>query len=170
MNKSIKAALLSILMLIALPSNGQTCNSSITRSTPDDQFTINDDATVTDKKTALTWMRCSLGQTDDSSCTGPASGYNWQNALTAANSTDFAGQDDWRLPNIKELKSIAEQACYDPTINASIFPNTVSGYYWSSSPYASSHGRAWIVYFNNGFGGSRFKSSLTYVRLVRGGQ
>jgi hypothetical protein len=172
MNKSIKAALLSILMLIALPSNGQTCNLSITRSTPDNQFTIND-GTVTDNKTTLTWMRCSLGQAwdaDSSSCTGTASRYNWQNALTAANSTDFAGQNDWRLPNIKELKSITEQACYDPAINDTIFPNTRSDYYWSSSPSASNDGNAWLVNFSNGGDGSSGKSYDRYVRLVRGGQ
>jgi hypothetical protein len=172
MNKSIKAALLSILMLIALPSNGQTCNLSITRSTPDNQFTIND-GTVTDNKTTLTWMRCSLGQAWDagsSSCTGTASKYNWQNALTAANSTDFAGQNDWRLPNIKELKSIVEQACYLPAINDIIFPNTQSTYYWSSSPYAGSNDRALIVSFYSGSGVSVSKGSGRYVRLVRGGQ
>jgi hypothetical protein len=172
MNKSIKAALLSILMLIALPSNGQTCNLSITRSTPDNQFTIND-GTVTDNKTTLTWMRCSLGQAWDagsSSCTGTASKYNWQNALTAANSTDFAGQNDWRLPNIKELKSIVEQACYLPAINDIIFPNTQSAYYWSSSPGASYDDYAWIVYFLNGSDSYSSKSNNRYVRLVRGGQ
>jgi hypothetical protein len=173
MNKSIKAALLSILMLIALPSNGQTCNGSITPSTPFNQFTINGDGTVTDNKTDLTWMRCSLGQTwsaGESSCTGTASKYNWQNALTAANSTDFAGQNDWRLPNIKELKSIVEQACIFPAINDIIFPNTQSAYYWSSSPSARSHDYAWIVDFDYGGGGSDFESGGGYVRLVRGGQ
>jgi hypothetical protein len=173
MNKSIKAALLSILMLIALPSNGQTCNGSITPSTPFNQFTINGDGTVTDNKTDLTWMRCSLGQTwsaGESSCTGTASKYNWQNALTAANSTDFAGQNDWRLPNIKELKSIVEQACYLPTINDIIFPITQSAYYWSSSPYAGSNGRAWIVSFRDHRVFNDVKSNYGCVRLVRGGQ
>jgi hypothetical protein len=168
MNKSIKAALLSILMLIALPSNGQTCNSSITRSTPDDQFTINDDATVTDKKTALTWMRCSLGQSWDaysSICRGTASPFYWQNALNVGNSTS-----DWRLPNIKELKSIVEQACYGPAINDIIFPNTQSNNYWSSSPNALNDDYAWIVNFSDGSGSIYNRSSNRYVRLVRGGQ
>jgi hypothetical protein len=172
MNNSIKAALLSILMLIALPSNGQTCNPSITQSTPAGQFTIND-GTVTDNQTTLTWMRCSLGQAWDagsSSCTGTASRYNWQNALTAANSTDFAGQNDWRLPNIKELKSITEQACYDPAINDTIFPNTRSDYYWSSSPYAGYDDYAWVVSFRIGVDSYSGKSVSRYVRLVRGGQ
>jgi hypothetical protein len=173
MNNSIKAALLSILMLIALPSNGQTCDDSITRSTPTDQFTPNVDGTVTDNKTTLTWMRCSLGQEwneNDSSCTGTASTYSWQSALTTASTTSFAEQNDWRLPNIKELKSIAEQACYSPSINAVIFSNTTSSAYWSSSPSASDDDNAWIVYFSNGYGFSSNKGDSRSVRLVRGGQ
>jgi hypothetical protein len=173
MNNSIKAALLSILMLIALPSNGQTCDDLITRSTPTDQFTPNVDGTVTENKTTLTWMRCSLGQEwieNDSSCTGTASTYSWQTALTTASGTIFAGQDDWRLPNIKELKSIAEQACYSPAINADIFSNTASSAYWSSSPGASLNGGAWVVRFNYGDAYGYSKSRYSYVRLVRGGQ
>jgi hypothetical protein len=167
MNNSIKAALLSILMLIAFPSNGQTCKDSITRSTPDKQFTINDDGTVTDNKTTLTWMRCSLGQVWEAGCTPQtATKLNWEDALTAANITS-----DWRLPNIKELNSIAEQACDSPAINASIFPNTQSAYYWSSSPVASDDGRAWVVNFSKGGDVSSFnKSNDRFVRLVRGGQ
>ncbi|ALO33369.1 hypothetical protein CMT41_00570 [Colwellia sp. MT41] len=173
MNNPIKTALLSVLMLIALPSNGQTCNSSITPSTPTSQFDLNSDGTVTDNKTELIWMRCSLGQTwnaSDSSCSGSALNYNWQSALTTANSTSFAGQNNWRLPNIKELKSIAEQACYSPAINVSVFPDTSTSNYWSSSPGASSNNYAWIVYFSNGYGYYDSKSDYGHVRLVRGGQ
>jgi hypothetical protein len=173
MNNSIKAALLSILMLIALPSNGQTCNGSITPSTPDQQFTINDDGTVTDNKTTLIWMLCNLGQAwdaDSSSCKGTASLYNWQNALAAASASAFKVPNDWRLPNIKELKSIVEQACFNPAINNSIFPDIAGSLYWSSSPSASSNDFAWIVNFDYGNDYSDAKSDDRYVRLVRGGQ
>jgi hypothetical protein len=173
MNKSIKAILFSALILTALPSNGQTCKDSITQSTPTDQFTQNGDGTVTDKKTNLTWMRCSLGQTwdaGDSSCTDTAITYNWQEALTAASGTDFAEKGDWRLPNIKELTSITEQACYSPRINEIIFPNTLSDVYWSNSQTSFNPDGVWTVNFNIGYGSGSNKSLDRYVRLVRGGQ
>jgi hypothetical protein len=163
MNKSIQIALFSALILTALPSNGENCNPSITPSTPTDQFTKNGDGTVTDKKTALTWMRCSLGQTWNAGCTGDASVHNWRGALKA-------GKGDWRLPNIKELKSITEQACYSPAINANIFPDTQEGSYWSSSPDAQQHTYAWYVYFGHGAVLNEVMSDNYYVRLVRGGQ
>jgi hypothetical protein len=184
MNNPIKTALFSALMLVVLPSNGQTCNSAITQSTPTSQFTLNSDGTVTDNKTELTWMRCSLGQTwneNDSNCTGSASRYTLQDALTAATSTSFAGKNSWRLPNIKELKSIAEQACYNPAINISVFPSPPEAdhpnappesVYWSSSPHAGSDSYAWVVHIGHGGGQGnyRFSSDQYYVRLVRSGQ
>jgi hypothetical protein len=170
MNNSIKAALLSILMLIALPSNGQTCNDSITPSTPTGQFTQNRDGTVTDNKTTLTWMRCSLGQRWDAGCIGDVSLYNWQEALAAANNFSFAEQDDWRLPNIKELLSIGEQACYSPAFNANIFPNISSSGWWSSSPIPGNYGNPWFVQPYKGTYGKAHKDRTFSVRLVRGGQ
>jgi hypothetical protein len=178
MNNSIKSALFSALILTALPSNGRVCQESSNQSTLTSQFTQNGDGTVTDNETALTWMRCSLGQTwdaDDSSCNGDTKLYDWRLALIAASDTGFAGQNDWRLPNIKELKSIAEQACYDPAINVIIFPNTPIAYssrydYWSSSPYASYDGGAWIVDFYEGLDSIGDVDYPHYVRLVRGGQ
>ena len=82
----------------------------------------------------------------------------------------FASYHDWRLPNIKELVSIAEKQCIDPGINQAVFPNTsAGGWFWSSSSSASHPYNAWSV--NNSHGGSYEKdkaSSDIYIRLVRG--
>jgi hypothetical protein len=58
------------------------------------------------------WMRCALGQNwNGATCTGSGQAYTWQAALQAAEGSSFAGYSDWRLPDIKELSSIVEQAC-----------------------------------------------------------
>lgn len=167
MNKPNLFSVIALLLAIT-HSHAQTCNPNITRSAPDSRYQlVNDNTEVKDTQTGLIWQRCSLGQTwSGSSCTGTATTYNWTNALqTAANMGN-----GWRVPNIKELDSLVEQACYNASINETYFPNTVSSWYWSSSPVAGSSNSAWIVYFGYGYDDSSGKSVNSYVRLVRSSQ
>jgi hypothetical protein len=54
-----------------------------------------------------------------------------------------------------------------PTINSTYFPNTMSSYYWSSSPNANGSSNAWLVDFGSGNSLSGFKDFNFFVRLVR---
>lgn len=98
----------------------------------------NSDGTITDTKTGLMWKKCMEGFTGNSCDTGAAAAFTWQTALQQPGVVNsgggFAGQTDWRLPNIKELTSIVEEQCYDPAINLTRFPNTPSSVVWSGSP------------------------------------
>ncbi len=166
-----KQLLFGALCLTLSANAAQTCNDHITASTPDSRFTTTPD-TVTDSKTSLMWMRCSLGQSGGGCSTGNATEYNWQQALESVattNATSPGGYNDWRLPNIKELASIVEVKCYNPAINTNVFPNTTLGSnsYWSSSPHADDNSRAWHVYFSNGINTISNKTNSYYVRLVR---
>ncbi len=140
---------------------------SITR--PDSLYTDHGDGTVTDEATGLMWQKCSLGQSG-SSCTGTALRFTWQAALAVANNNTGSGYTDWRLPNKNELASLLEDACYNPAINETVFPATLSSVYWSSSPYAYNINYAWIVYSGSGSVDYYNKSVSFYVRLVRGSQ
>ncbi len=174
MNKAINTIgyLSAVMLLLAAHSSAATCRNDITASTPDQDFTLHNDGTVTHNSTGLMWMRCSLGQTwDGSTCTGAASTFTWQNALGAAQSHNFAGHSDWRLPNKNELASLVEQRCVSPAINSKIFPSTpTGGSFWSSSPNADYSYGAWSVlfYYGDVFNGN--KSNYGRVRLVRAGQ
>lgn len=185
----MKRLLMLPLLLLAVPAQAAvTCdnnvNPAVSETTPNAEFTDNGDGTVTHTKTGLMWMRCSLGQSWDlSTCNGTASTENWQAALQAAqdinsgasnddydSAAGFAGHTDWRLPNRKELRSIVEERCWSPAINAAPFPATPSGWFWSSSPSADYSNAAWGVYFVSGLVNAYAKGDGNYVRLVRAGQ
>lgn len=91
---------------------------------------ILDDGTVIDPRTGLMWKRCAEGQAfdpDTASCTGdPVPIPNWKTALEEAGKrTSFAGHDDWRLPNIKELFSLSDLCNEDlRKRNTAVFPPT----------------------------------------------
>ncbi len=123
---------------------------------------------VLDTKTQLVWARCSVGQTwssASSTCTNAATAMPHEAALTHA-----AAQSGWRLPNVKELASLADKGCSNPAIDASVFPNTVSGWYWTSSPYVGYSGSAWGVNFGSGGVYDDYRYGGNLVRLVRASQ
>ena len=171
-----------VLTLILTPiyalANYQPCKIGlITETTPSTQFTDNQDGTVTDLKTKLIWKKCAEGQrweASSNSCfvgDGTVIQYNWREALELANTTNssggFAGSVNWRLPNIKELSSIIENACYGPAINLSVFPSTPAGIFWSATPYIGGNEYAWSVRFNYGQNSMNYKYDYYFARLVR---
>jgi Protein of unknown function (DUF1566) len=123
---------------------------------------------VTDTQTGLVWRRCSEGQAwSGGTCTGSAATYTHEQALARA--TAQMGTAGWRLPNVKELASLADKTRTDPAINTTAFPATPSNWYWSSTPYAGDASRAWFVSFYNGNVGYDHVRYHYYhhVRLVR---
>ena len=112
-----------------------------------DEYLINDfvdngDGTITDNATALTWMQADSGE-----------GLDWEAALAYAqemNEANYLGYSDWRLPNVKELQSIADydyapdalDATYDgPALNPMFSVSEITNeagnldypYYWTST-------------------------------------
>jgi len=160
-----------ILLLCSSNAAMAACVGTITASTPTADFVDHGNGTVTHTKTGLMWKQCSEGLSGTGCATGAATWHTWQAALQLAETLNagggFAGFTDWRLPNQKELNSIVERQCVVPSINAAIFPATVSDWYWSASPYAGVATYAWSIDFGGGVNG---KSVNYYVRLVRGGQ
>lgn len=114
-------------------------------------FIDNDDGTVTDKATGLMWMEADSGYEME-----------WDDALEYAENFEYAGYDDWRLPNIKELQSIVDYTGSYPAVDSEYFTCTEleeneNYYFWSStSAYFSSelpdNGYAWYVAFGKAVG------------------
>jgi hypothetical protein len=95
----------------------------------DDRFTDNDDGTVLDRCTGLVWTKDPLDTNGDKRPDSVA----WQQALQFCGSLEFAGHSDWRLPNIRELYSIAD---YSGSRLPSVFlPNIDNN--WSSTTLPS---------------------------------
>jgi hypothetical protein len=167
----LAALLLLGYLLLPLGATAQSCNSSILPTSPDAGFTIHGDGTATHKATGLMWMRCSLGQTwDGKTCLGKAAAYPWGIALRSAETSEFAGYTDWRVPNKNELETIFEGACGFPAINGRVFPSTPAAFFWSSSPYAGQDNGAWSLDFGYGSVNASVKNGSLHVRLVRGGR
>jgi hypothetical protein len=63
---------------------------------------------------------------------------------------------------------------YNPAIDTTFFPGTVSSLYWSSTTYAYYSGYAWYVYCSSGYvsydGIKAYVYPVRAVRAVRGGQ
>ncbi len=136
-------------------------------------FVVNTDGTVTDDATGLIWDQCAYGLSGSGCDTGTASTYTWQNALklaVTANTAQYKGHNDWRLPNVKELESLVDIGRYNPAIDTTVFPRTPSGRFWSSSVYTPDAALAWNVNFGSGGTGANGRGITYRVRLVRGGQ
>ena len=157
-----------------------------------DRYRDHGDGTVTDVKTSLQWMRCSLGQTwRGGTCNGELKGYDWQATMDAAKllngQSGYAGYHDWRVPTKEELKSLiycsssqsknwndtnekCEGSYQRPTIYQPAFPNMPPKWYWSSSVYNNDRYHAWGVYFNDGGVLAIHWGVNGRVLLVRGGR
>jgi hypothetical protein len=151
---------LAISLSFSVGAIEQVCEESFDATTPTARFIDNNDGTVRDQATQLIWMRCSVGQAwnhETKSCDGMPATFFWQGALQAAENArsneqnalhHFAGKDNWRVPNIKELVSIREQRCVYPAMNKAIFPNIDAiaqaeggyAYLWSSTPVVADAG------------------------------
>jgi len=166
-----------VMVFCILIGGGQAlaaCVTTVTAITPTTDFIVHGSGTVTHSKTGLMWKQCPEGLSGVGCATGVAIFYTWQASLQLAETLNaaggLAGFVDWRVPNIKELNSIVENQCFNPSINTTIFPNTASSVFWSASPIAGNAPYAWNVNFAEGTNPSNVKATSQYVRLVRGGQ
>lgn len=109
----------------------------------------NGDGTVTDFGTNLLWQKCSMGQTNNAGCTGIATTTNWQSSLLYCFNLNLGtvGQQ-WRLPNLHELGSITDFATANPAISLTLFPNTATSPYWSSTTYAGTNSGWWVDFLS----------------------
>lgn len=130
---------------------------------------------VADTVTRLLWQGCSAGQ-KGSACSGDASMISWKDSLAHCEKLTWAGQSDWRLPNVKELRSLVDTGKRSPALDAAMFPNTPFygvgntakniGQYWSSTARWYND-FALYVEFRSGFSHFYKQTEGRHVRCVR---
>ncbi len=132
-------------------------------------YTDNEDGTVTDVQTGMTWMRCVMGETlVNSACTGNRINYSFDEASALTGSITFAGKSDWRLPTLRELLSIVDRDSYPPSLNLTAFPESYFGSSWTSSSNSFNTSFKWYIDTNTGVSNNDLATAKVPVRLVRG--
>lgn len=187
MTKTTTLIAVTLASAISFPLAAQNCKTdSIEPSIEAEQLIDNRDGTVTDAKTGLTWAQCSLGQEwSAAGCSGDPENFwrqgppsqadhDWGAALQAASQFNhnggLAGEADWRIPNIKELASITERQCHEPSINVEYFPETPSAAYLSSTIEVTNGGDVMggrAISFKTGSDIIFSNNKKRHVRLVR---
>ncbi len=141
-------------------------------------FTDNQDGTITDTATNLMWMKQDSGTVFVNNNKNGA--MNWEQALKWAQNLEYAGYSDWRLPNAKELQSIVDYSRSPATTNsAAINPmfnvtsiidesrNTNYPFYWTGTTHANLiHGKAAVyISFGEALGWMKFPRDSAYELL-----
>jgi len=94
----------------------------------------------------------------------------WHGAFDIVDLLNLCGHNDWRLPNVVELRSLINDE--EPTVtwlSAQGFNNVLTAFYWSSSTYVKTPSYVWLVYMDGGTVESAPKSNSAYVWPVRAG-
>lgn len=173
---ALKSAVLTLLLAAGLSSQaGQVCDgvAGHALSSPTSRFEDHGDGTVTDRESRLMWLHCSAGQAWSAAtgCTGEVERHTWASALRLADELNLDGRyaySDWRLPQLRELATIAERRCANPRINLAVFPGTPAARYWSASARPDG-GAPQALSLSFGADGVawRSKDEANPVRLVR---
>jgi hypothetical protein len=168
---SIIKTVITMLSLALLP--GMLTAAECDKQSVRERFDINDNGTVTDIESGLTWMRCALGQQwDGKTCVGTAIELDWQNVnetITKLNKKGgYASRKDWRLPKLNELATLTILRCDPPRIDLTLFPNTLPDRFWTRNSTPAAPDYAYTLSFGREGVGHEEKSAKHYVRLVRG--
>lgn len=161
---------------VSLPRTGQTTkyesgdDGDLQKGViwPNPRFVDNMDGTIKDNLTGLIWLK-------DASCFGQKdwiTALNYINNLESGNCglSDGSHAGDWRLPNIKELRSLVDYSKYNPVLpSGHLFESLQSQDYWSSTTYENVHYKAWFLNFQNGYVAPASKLDNKYVLPVRSG-
>ena len=137
--------------------NARAVRNVTTPTTITNHFTDNGNGTITDNLTQLVWQK-----------TPNPNVVTWEQALTYAEGLTIGTTSDWRLPNIKELQSLTNEAATNPSVFSPYFSGLGVHNYWSSTSLPNQTTKSW--YWNTQFGITTYdvKTNSNYVLCVSG--
>jgi len=140
-------------------------------------YTVSGDGlTITDNNTGLMWERKVAGRgclhCDDDRYKWSGDGteetiWDWLDDVNAEGGTGYAGYNDWRIPNVRELLSIVDYGKNRTTIHPDFGP-TRDQYWTSTSPDEPSADLTFEVEFGQGLMKRFSRGSALQIRAVRG--
>ncbi len=158
------------------PGDDGNIRSGIASPTP--RFLDNKNGTVKDNLTGLTWLKNA----------GCFTQQQWSAALITASTlkqgdcalTDGSAEGDWRLPNIRELRSLINAQYVNPALsntlgiahysNGDPFSGVRADLYWSATTSAHNTDRSWYIDFTTGHASQYPKEHSYSVWPVKDGQ
>lgn len=113
---------------------------------PPNHYALLSDDEALDNYTGLVWQR---RDSDEE--------LSWEQAVAYCDSLTLGGQE-WRLPSMRELATLVDEADVAPSINEEVFPDTKWGsrtnnWYWASHRAYNQATAAWAINFDDGFTG-----------------
>lgn len=112
---------------------------------------------VIDPFNDLIWQQLNTPNTD------------WSSAIKLCEELAYANQNDWRLPDYRELFSILDFSMKEPVMDTDVFIASTHQQYWTASLQVGDSSRAWKIVIDNGTALSTSKETTLYVRCVRAG-
>lgn len=111
---------------------------------------------ITDRRSGLTWHR------NADLADAPLA---WTDALEAVRRLNDAEEGfgtPWRLPNIRELESLADTARHSPAIAGHHLFDNIRDFYWSATTSVYDPAYAWTLYTRDGNIGVGFKRNAEF--------
>ncbi len=119
---------------------------------------------VVDGLTGLMWVK------SPHALKGNVETMPWKNAVEYCQKLVFAGQTDWRLPNLRELHSLVDYGQHNPALPRwHPFVDIFSDGYWTGTSLQDNAEHAWVVGFSGGSVNFDRKVYRYQVWPVRGG-
>jgi hypothetical protein len=110
---------------------------------------------VSDTATGLVWAKAAS-----------AASKTWQEALAICRSQVIDRYNDWRLPDVLELRSLIAYIRVSPAIDPAVFAG-IDAAFWTSTSFASHAEAAWQVNFQAGTSAGEGKTAAAGVLCLR---